>query len=103
MADFIISIIPQVRKPPIFDDYKLVVTVFGGDKLLNIYPQKRDAIGACELAIVISQVLELSDDIVVRFSTLAGDDVCEACIAAYRRKQEKEAAANANSNRQTND
>lgn len=99
MANIIISIIPQIKNPPIFDDYKLVVDVLGGNRL-TIRLSKKDAIRACEVAIVLSQVLELVDDNIVKFSTYVGDKVCEECIAAYRRKEEKKAAAKANSNRQ---
>lgn len=45
MADIIISIIPQIKNPPIFDDYKLVVDV--GYKTLTIRLSKNDAIRAC--------------------------------------------------------
>lgn len=99
MADIIISIIPQIKNPPIFDDYKLVVDV--GYKTLTIRLSKKDAIRACEVAIVLSQVLELADDNIVKFGTYTGDRVCEEFIAAYRRKQEKKAAAKANNNRHT--
>lgn len=87
MADIIISIIPQTKNPPIFDDYKLVVDV--GYKSLTIRLSKKDAIRACEVAVVLSQVLELVDDNIVKFGTYTGDRVCEEFIAAYRRKQEK--------------
>lgn len=96
MADIIISIIPQTKNPPIFDDYKLVVDV--GYKSLTIRLSKKDA---CEVAIVLSQVLELVDDNIVKFGTYVGNWVCEEFIAAYRRKQEKEAAVTTNNNRHT--
>lgn len=100
MADIIISIIPQIKNPPIFDDYKLVIGVLGG-KQLTISLSEKDAIRACKVAVVLSQVLELVNDNIVKFGTYAGDRVCEEFIAAYRRKQEKEAAAKANNNRHT--
>ncbi len=99
MVDIIISIIPQTKNPPIFDDYKLVVDV--GYKSLTIHLSKKNAIRACEVAVVLSQVLELVNDNIVKFGTYAGDRVCEEFIAAYRRKQEKKAAAKDNSNRRT--
>lgn len=87
MTDTIVSITTQTENPPIFDDYKLIVGV--GYKTLTIHLFKKDTIRACETAIVLSLVLELVDDNIVKFGTHSGDGICKEFMASYRRKKEK--------------
>lgn len=94
----IIEIRPQRRvKPFLFDEYELVVNTHTGRMTLHL--PKANAREACCTAFMLADVLEFACADTVKFSTLAEDVICDYYIAVYRKRQEKEAAANANSNR----
>lgn len=94
----IIEIRPQRKdKPFLFDEYELVVNTHTGRMTLHL--PKANAREACCTAFMLADVLEFAGADTVKFSTLAEDEICTDYVAAYRKQQEKEAAANANSNR----